>query len=244
MCRLQDGQFLNLEEMTFKNQQTLLSFCLQNHIPWILPSRALKRPKSLKKSTAVILHFALFFSLWILTPLDCGHCSQGCSQTIYSEHFFFVSEYPIQWSISSLHLYHLCQEGVMNTRQKPPVLLLSCCVVLPAYILGRFKSSIRTGTDNCETSSNCIKKVSFTSSQSGSLQQTPTTILNILHIDFIDQILYISGSINDKSLQKDGSDLILLKLGNILHHIRSCSNVINNTLLIVQMLTLHFFLRK
>lgn len=62
----------------------------------ILQSRSVKRPKSLKNSTVVILLFGLFFSLWILTPVVRGHCSQGSSQPIHSEHFIFVCEYHIQ----------------------------------------------------------------------------------------------------------------------------------------------------
>lgn len=133
-----------------------------------LSSRSQKSPKPLNKFTVVILHFALFFPLWILTPLDRGHCSQGCSQPIHSEHFslflsiLFSRTFP-------LFIFITCVRKVSSVHIRN--LLCYCCLVVLSFhhILGRYKSSMRTGTCNCETSSSCIKKVSFTSSQSGSL---------------------------------------------------------------------------
>lgn len=131
MCRLQDGPFLSLEEMTPKNQPTLLaSSSLQNHIPWDSLSWSLKRPKSIK-STVVTLLFALFFPLWILTPLVRDHCSLGLcsSQPIHSEHFLFVSIVFSRTSPPFIFITGVREVPTLHVRN----LLCYCCLVVLSF---------------------------------------------------------------------------------------------------------------
>lgn len=63
LCRLQDGPFLSLEEMTFKNQPTLLaSFSLQDHIPWDSSKQTAEKAKISKEVHSCDTTFFLIIS--------------------------------------------------------------------------------------------------------------------------------------------------------------------------------------